>query len=70
LLHQGEGAGHRMIRRDEIEPVLTSLLLEGVNVQVGRGGFVVRFRASSASHPATNGADRASDAVARSAGET
>lgn len=48
LLHQVEGAGHLMISAGEMEPVLRSLPLDDVDVRIGRGRFVVRFRARGA----------------------
>src|SRR5947209_6301317 len=48
LLHQAESGAHRMIRRNELRPVLTGLPLDGVEIRVGRGGFVARFRAVAA----------------------
>src|SRR5206468_10963744 len=53
LLHQAEGEGHRMIRRGQLEPVLRSLPLEDVHLQVGFGHLVVRFRAIAAERSAT-----------------
>jgi SAM-dependent methyltransferase len=51
VLHRDEGSGHRMIRRDELEPVLGSLPLDDVRVRLGRGGLVARFRARRADRP-------------------
>ncbi|MCU1449241.1 MAG: hypothetical protein JWP02_1411 [Acidimicrobiales bacterium] len=51
VLHRAEGAGHRMMRADQIEPVLRSLPLEDVQVGRGRGGLVVRFRGTRTDQP-------------------
>src|SRR5438876_163374 len=53
LLHKAEGAGHQMIRRGQLEPVLHSLPLDDAHVRVGRGGFVARFRATAVEGSAT-----------------
>src|SRR5205807_5422591 len=47
LLHQAEGAAHRMIRPGELEPVLDPLPFDDVAIRRGRGGLVVRFRAGA-----------------------
>jgi ubiquinone/menaquinone biosynthesis C-methylase UbiE len=56
LLHKNDGGHHRFIRRDQLQPVLARLPLEGVQIKVGRGGFVARFRATVASVPAEQSA--------------
>jgi SAM-dependent methyltransferase len=48
LFHQAEGGHHRMIRRDELQPALAALALDGVHVRVGLGGLAARFRAVAA----------------------
>jgi SAM-dependent methyltransferase len=48
-IHHEEHGDHRFIGRNELQPLLGTLPLEGVNVQIGRGGFVARFRATAAS---------------------
>jgi ubiquinone/menaquinone biosynthesis C-methylase UbiE len=53
LLHRAEGEGHQMIRRGQLEPVLRSLPFDDARVQVGRGRFVARFRATAAERSAT-----------------
>jgi ubiquinone/menaquinone biosynthesis C-methylase UbiE len=50
LLHQAERASHRMIRPGEIEAAIRSLSVDDVQIRVGRGGFVVRFRAVAVEH--------------------
>jgi len=47
LLHRNDSGHHRFIRREELRPALLSLPLENVDIRIGRGGVVARFRASS-----------------------
>jgi ubiquinone/menaquinone biosynthesis C-methylase UbiE len=54
-LHQAESGHHRMIRRNELRPALTALSLDGVEIRVGLGGFVARFRAVAAAAVTTDG---------------
>ena len=46
-LHGGDDEDHRFIRKEQLKPVLDALPLEGVDVRVGIGGFVARFRATA-----------------------
>jgi ubiquinone/menaquinone biosynthesis C-methylase UbiE len=47
-LHPTDDEYHRFIHRHELKPVLDALPLDGVEVKIGRGGFVARFRATAA----------------------
>jgi ubiquinone/menaquinone biosynthesis C-methylase UbiE len=51
LLHQAEGAAHRMIRPGQLDTVLAGLRLQDVAIRRGLGGFVVRFSGVAATNP-------------------